>query len=384
MKALPILLGMGLVSLWPATIVADDAVSDAYAAVHAIRMLRRDDKNGDGQLEPKECGRQWARLSQLDTNGDGRLDESELFRAPVLYLSSPCRQQRNILYKKTPQEDLYLDIYYPHGKQTAPLPVVFYTHGGGWVTGSKQGIAVGPTKEVAIRLLEAGFCVVSVNYRLCNAESGVFMRDCVTDAKDAVRYLTTHADRCGVDPLRFSAFGDSAGGQIAQMLVLSSAKSLPGEPSLATARYRMCGGVSWYGPSDFEHTELFNHDDRPGFRDRFGARILFPQADPQEKIKRYREMSPVTYLTGDSPPLLLIQGDADTTIPVKHAHFMKQRADDIGAAVEAIIVQNAGHNWRSEDALIEPSVATIVDKTVEFLTAACASCASAETGRRGR
>jgi len=92
----------------------------------------------------------------------------------------------------------------------------------------------------------------------------------------------------------------------------------------------------------------------------------------------------VTYLTAGSPPLLVIQGDADTTIPVKHARFLVQRADEIRAPVEAIIVQHAGHNWRAEGGTPEPSVDKIIDATVQFITASCFNCASAETGRRGR
>ena len=108
----------------------------------------------------------------------------------------------------------------------------------------------------------------------------------------------------------------------------------------------MVAGVSWYGPCDFEKTDLFNHDDRPDFRDRFGPRILGSDSGPQEKLTRYREMSPINYLTPTSPPLLMIQGDKDTTIPVKHAYYMQEKAKAVQAPVEILIVKNSGHNWR--------------------------------------
>ena len=113
-------------------------------------------------------------------------------------------------------------------------------------------------------------------------------------------------------------------------------------------------------------TDLFNHDDRPDFRDRFSARILKPDTAPEGKLKLYREMSPVNYLTKDSPPLLMIQGDKDTTIPVKHAYYMQESAKAIEAPVEVLIVKNAGHNWRSVDADIIPSRQVIVERTVQF------------------
>lgn len=81
-------------------------------------------------------------------------------------------------------------------------------------------------------------------------------------------------------------------------------------------------------------------------------------------------MSPITYLKSDSPPLLMIQGDGDTTIPVHHAHYMKKRADEISAPVETLIIKHAGHNWRMADGKtpIEPDRNAILQQTLEFLT----------------
>ena len=192
------------------------------------------------------------------------------------------------------------------------------------------------------------------------------MRDCVIDSKDAVRYLAKNSKDLQLDPQRFFVMGDSAGGQIAQMLLLTSSEFLPGDEALANARYNMVAGVSWYGPCDFENVDLFNHDDRADFRDRFGARILGANSNPADKLSLYREMSPVNYLTALSPPLLMIQGDKDTTIPVKHAYYMKQKTEQIDAPVEIMIIKNSGHNWRHVDANIEPSREEIIERTVQF------------------
>ena len=244
-------------------------------------------------------------------------------------------------------------------------------HGGGWAAGSKQGIAKSSLAVVFGKLLEHGFAVASVNYRLCRPNNSVTMRDCVIDAKDAARYLAKNSEKLKLDRTRFFVMGDSAGGQIAQILLLTSPQTLPGDKALATVSYTMVAGVSWYGPCDFEKTELFNHDDRADFRDRFGPRILGPIPDPANKLERYREMSPINYLKKESPPLLMIQGDKDTTIPVKHAHTMKQKADSLQAPVEIMIVKNAGHNWRKVDAEIDPSREAIIERTVAFFINHC-------------
>ena len=259
-----------------------------------------------------------------------------------------------------------LDLYYPTAKPSEKCPVIVFTHGGGWAAGNRYKAASGSFAIVFEQLIKEGFAVAPVTYRLAKKDSNVAMRDCVIDCKDAIRYLAKNSETLGIDPMRICVMGDSAGGHIAQMLLLASPEQLPGDPALAEVPYRMVAGVSWYGPCDFEKMELFNHDDRADFKDRFAARILGSDSGPTDKLARYREVSPINYLSKDSPPLLMIQGDKDTTIPVKHAHYMKQKANEVEAPVEIMIIKNSGHNWRKVDAEIEPSREAIIERTVKF------------------
>ena len=283
-----------------------------------------------------------------------------------MYLKTTGEQKRDLVYKKVGRRQLQLDLYYPTANKGESSPVIIYTHGGGWAAGSRAGVAKGLFAPVFTELLAEGFCVASVDYRLYNKSGKVAMRDCVIDSKDAVRYLAKNAQELGLDANRFYVMGDSAGGQIAQMLLLTPPEDLAGDAELADAEYEILAGVSWYGPCDFEDMNLFNYDDRPDFKDRFGARIVVSEVTPEKKLALYREMSPINYLKKDSPPLLMIQGDSDTTIPVKHAYYMQKKAEELEAPVEILIVKNAGHNWRKVGADIDPSRAEIEAKTVRF------------------
>lgn len=282
---------------------------------------------------------------------------------------TPIHLQADIVYKTTAAGELHLDLFYPATELVGAYPLVVYTHGGGWAAGSKNKAQGRSNIARTVRgLTEAGFCVAAVQYRLCkNGETSI--RDCVTDSMDAVRYLAKQGEALHLDASRVFTYGDSAGGQLAQMLLLTQPEDFPGAAELAGQRYTMRAGVSWYGPCDFEKTELFNHDGRAKFRDRFGPRVLKSDTPPADKLRLYREVSPVNYLRKESPPLLMIQGDGDTTIPVHHAYYMQEKAKACAAPVELLIVKNAGHNWRKADGstLIEPSPDEIVQRTVDFL-----------------
>ena len=282
---------------------------------------------------------------------------------------TPIHLQADIVYKTTAAGELHLDLFYPATKLVGAYPLVVYTHGGGWAAGSKNKARGRSNIARTVRgLTEAGFCVAAVQYRLCkNGDTSI--RDCVTDSMDAVRYLTKQSEARHLDPTRVFTYGDSAGGQLAQMLLLTQPDDFPGAAELAGQRYTMLAGVSWYGPCDFEKTELFNHDGRAKFRDRFGPRVLKSDTPPADKLRLYREVSPVNYLRKESPPLLMIQGNKDTTIPVHHAYYMQEKAKACAAPVELLIVKNAGHNWREVDAPIEPSRDKIIQRTVDFLVA---------------
>jgi dipeptidyl aminopeptidase/acylaminoacyl peptidase len=62
----------------------------------------------------------------------------------------------------------------------------------------------------------------------------------------------------------------------------------------------------------------------------------------------------------------MIQGNKDTTIPVKQAYHMQNKVKELDADVEILIVKNAGHNWRKVDAEISPTRDEIVKKTIQF------------------
>lgn len=358
---------IGLASFIPAQALEPlvDA-SESYLQKQVRSQMARLDKDKDGKISKAEEEKFWRRSARYDANKDGGLDAEELLSIPVPSIDSPGEKLLNVVFKRVEKRDVYLDFYFPDEDASREKPVVVFTHGGGWAAGDKSKAGMASFNTVHRALLKEGFCVLSVGYRKVNKFGDSAMRDCVIDSKDAVRFVSAHREELGIDPNQIYLFGDSAGGQLAQMLLFSPPESLIGDPELAKSSYQVVAGVSWYGPCDFQDVQLFNHDDSPNFKDRFGARIMGADTDPKDKEERYREMSSVSYLTAKSAPLLMIQGDKDTTIPVKQAYRMQEALKTIEAPVEILIVKNAGHNWRSVGAPIEPTREEIVSRTIEF------------------
>ncbi len=101
-------------------------------------------------------------------------------------------------------------LHRPQGA-AAPLPVLLFLHGGGWVIGDV------PSYDHLTRYFahEGAIAVLSVEYRL-----GPEQRFPVAfeDAFDALRWLQSSAAGLGLDPTRIAVGGDSAGGSLAATL----------------------------------------------------------------------------------------------------------------------------------------------------------------------
>lgn len=352
--------------LFLGTLVAQEKSRATY--VDAMSEFAKLDSNKNGMLERTELFQVWKLIRKYDTDNDLKISKEEFSKYEIPYLKTNEDLILNVKYKTTKEEDLYLDIYYPAvHKEGEKIPFVLYTHGGGWFAGSKENIARSPLKEPFLELVKKGFAVVSVNYRLVKHKS-VLMRDCVIDAMDAVRYISKNSNNLGLDSNRVFVLGDSAGGHIAQMITLADPNEFKGDHNLYGNPYKVIAGVSWYGPSDFTIKELFVTKDATKEADRFSSRITKKEKNSSKIKEMYKEMSPIFYLTPNSPPLYMMAAENDTTIPVAHAYHMKKRADEIGAPVSILTVKNAGHNWRKAGGNIDPTLETIVQKTLNFLS----------------
>ena len=107
------------------------------------------------------------------------------------------RELRDVAYASgSPAQKL--DLHLP--RVAGPFPVVLWVHGGAWRSGDKALGAHAPQR----RLLERGWALASVNYRL--SSEATFPAQ-LHDVRAAVRWLRTHAAALGLDAGRMAAWG---------------------------------------------------------------------------------------------------------------------------------------------------------------------------------
>ena len=350
---------------------------DAYdRKVRANQAFYKADETHDYKLTEAD-GENWAKYKALDKNGDGVVSHEEFLAGVELpYAPWSGKVTRNVVCKRVDGVPVLLDIYEPLVKKYKKAPVFYYTHGGGWTGGTDEiGNGELPLFEA---LSKEGFVCVSVMYRLVkmhDPENSLIIRDQVIDCRDGLRFLKKNEAELGIDMDRVVVFGSSAGGHLAQMLTFSDTDDFVGDPQLASYKANVAAGVSWFGPFDFRSAEYFVFND--GVKGRFapdhwtrratkyeGEDSLYNHLDPATK-KALEEISPISWLDKNDPPLLHYHGDKDPVISYRQAIHMKDVAAKKSAKVEVRTVKNGIHGWWNKDTV--PSRKEIEKATVEYI-----------------
>jgi len=239
-----------------------------------------------------------------------------------------------------------MDVYFP--QSGGPWPTVIYVHGGGWMHGDKSEATL-----FASGLNSMGFLVVSLNYRLYPPATFPAM---IEDLKCAVRSLRAHAGDYNLDPNHIAAMGASAGGHLVALLGTSEANSPWDVGEYLDQSSRVQAVVSLAGVMDLSHT--------------------FPNADGND-VETMRhigfneanvvEASPISHITPDDPPFLLIHGDRDTRVPYQQSQVMYDKLVQVGVPAQLVIVKNAGHSFLESNGPTSPSPMELNFTILEFL-----------------
>lgn len=135
------------------------------------------------------------------------------FALSLLFICVDSKAQKissDIPYSGSGNPRHVLDIYTPENAATEKLPVVFWIHGGGWVVGDKNDVALKPKA-----LTERGYVFVSTGYRLLPE---VNMEELTGDVAKSLGWVYRNIAKYGGDPDRIIVGGHSAGAQLAALI----------------------------------------------------------------------------------------------------------------------------------------------------------------------
>jgi acetyl esterase/lipase len=256
------------------------------------------------------------------------------------------RVEENVVYREEGEWQGLMDLYLPESE--APNPIVVTIHGGAWRHGSKDRL-----REYRYYLRE-GFAVANVGYRLAQVAPAP---GAVTDIRCAMAYLVEHAEELNIDPQRMIIAGGSAGGHLAMMAGLLDHRPVFEGDCVAAAPYAVAGIVVKAGISRLYAT---NAD---------GEQIVLPDsavtewfAERRNDLQLAKALSPLEYVTPQSPPMMLVHGNADRRVPYTQAVEMDARLTAAGVPHRFFTVEGGDHATAEKD---KPAVYAAISAFLE-------------------
>jgi acetyl esterase/lipase len=264
--------------------------------------------------------------------------------------------QTDIIYGFAGGEALRLDFARPAACAGQRIPLVIYVHGGGWTAGDKSGVF---QTSYARMFFQLGFAVASINYRLSPAWH---FPAHIHDSKLAVRFLRSNADRFGIDSDRIGLWGGSAGGHLVSLMATADDQDGLEGAGLPGVSSRPQAVVDHFGPTDLTAFVV-------GTPYQTNTIVNFLGCHPLDCPDLARQASPLSFVTADDPPLLIIHGDRDQTVPYSQGQILAEKLGEAGNAGALIKVLNAGHGFVPTPALasISPSRDRIAFLTVAHI-----------------
>jgi acetyl esterase/lipase len=245
---------------------------------------------------------------------------------------SEAKTFRDLVFAKTPQQDIALDLYLP--KQSNPNLIVFI-HGGGWRAGNKKSCKVKS-------LVQHGYAVASISYRL--VDKAIFPAQ-VHDCKAAVRWLRANGEQYGYQTEKIVVSGASAGGHLAALLGTSGGihelEGTIGEHLSESSRIQ--GVIYFYGATDF----VLRSKTQPHKTNEIGSVVYnFLGGGADQLVERAKLASAAHHVSQDDPPFLVFHGDKDKVVLIDQSQKIDEVYKKAMLPIKFITLKGAGHGGK--------------------------------------
>jgi acetyl esterase/lipase len=297
--------------------------------------------------------------------------------------------KRTYTYKTVKDCTIQADVYRLPGNDVRP--VLLWIHGGALIFGNRSSVA----QHQLQRYLQAGYVVVSVDYRLAPETK---LPGIIEDLQDAYRWVREKGPELfRIDRDRVALVGDSAGGYLTLMGgfclkprpkalvsfygygdITGTWTSRPDPHYLKEDRvekeeaYKVVGGKALSGSPIVPRVTFYTYTRQNGLWPKEVA-ALDPDTEP-EKLERF---CPVRNVTKEYPPTLLLHGDKDTDVPFEESVRMAEALKRHQVPHQLTTMKNYYHlfdvfpeGWTSKEPpaeLKDPRVIEAFDAVLTFL-----------------
>ena len=266
---------------------------------------------------------------------------------------TPYTRTADVIYGRKFGTALTLDVFTP--RKDANGAAIIAVVSGGWFS-SHEAIDSPFVLPVVQEHVKRGYTVFAVVH---GSQPKFTIPEAIADMNRAVRFIRLHAKDYAVDPDRFGITGGSAGGHLSLMQGTAGDAGDPkAKDPVARVSSRVQAVACFFPPTDFlnygeKGKDAIGRGVLANFKAAFDVRELDPKTKALERttteeeklLELGRRISPITHVTPDDPPTLIIHGDADKLVPIQQAESFLAKLKEAGVAAELVVKKGAAHGW---------------------------------------
>lgn len=247
-------------------------------------------------------------------------DTSYTRKINALYQDGIKERESHLIktYKTAGGFNLDMHLFLPDSARQTPRPVIVYFSGGSWTKGNPEW-AFYNCAEYA----KKGWVAASVEYRLADRQ-GTTPFEAVMDARSAIRWLRKNAKEYNIDTNRIVVSGNSAGGH----LILATTLADKWNERTDDLQYSPVPDLLLVNAGVYDFIEDRN--------------TAWVSKDLKDK-NTVKEISPIHLVKRGLPPMLLIHGTNDQSVPYSTANAFAKAAQQAGNDIEFHTLEGASH-----------------------------------------
>jgi len=189
-------------------------------------------------------------------------------------------------------------------------------------------------------LLKGGFTLFVVRH---GSSPKYMVPEMTPDILRSIRYVRANAERFQVNPSQLGITSGSSGGHLSLMAATQGDDgNADASDPIDRVSSRTQAVVAWFPPTD-----MVNWNGPNGFALLALARPdLFERmfGDIKDLKSKLKGISPIHFVNKDSPPLLLVHGDADKTVPLQQSEIMRDKYAELGLPIKLVVQPGGGHS----------------------------------------
>ena len=223
------------------------------------------------------------------------------------------------------------DIYLPPNAGK-PSPLIINIHGGGWNKGVKESQTGFST------FFKNGFAVANIEYRLSQQNPAPAA---IEDTRCALIYLIKNAKELNIDINKIVIMGGSSGGHLALMAGLLGNDHRFDKNCMGVENIKVAAIIDKYGITD-----VWDWGYGPNLTSKSAIQFLGDKAKDESFA---RSISPISYITKNSPPVFIVHGNADPTVPYQQSVYLHEKLLKSAVKTEFITVEGGLHGKFEKD-----------------------------------